>query len=135
MASDKKKQLVFGGIGVVVMCIVVAFLMRSDASEDAPQTRQPNQPVVRDTDSEFDDESEAIATRSTATVDRSRSGRLAGASGDGSTIDEEKDGNSVAKKSQRRKKRRPRKKQSGDDSDDEVEIKGSGKEKVVPRPF
>lgn len=135
MASDKKKQLLFGGIGMVVLVIVVAFLMKSGASDGASQSQQPNQPVVRDTGSDFDDDPASVATRSTPTVDRSRSGRLAGASDGGSAVDEDEDEGSVEKKSKRQKKRRSRKKQSDDDSDDEEEIKKSGKEKVIPRPF
>ncbi len=134
MASDKKKQLLFGGIGVVALVIVAAFLMKSSASDDTPQTRQPNQPVASDTDSDFDDDRASVATRSTPTADRSGSGRLAGAS-DGTVNGEDEDENSVAKKSKRQKKRRARKKQSSDDSDDEEAVKNSGKQKVVPRPF
>ncbi len=135
MASDKKKQLLFGGIGVVALVIVAAFLMKSGASDDTPQTRQPNQPVAGDTDSDFDDDPASVATRSTPTVDRSGSGRLAGASDGGSAIDEEEEGSSVTKKSKRQKKRRSRKKQSSDDPDDEEAIKKAGKQKVIPRPF
>ena len=135
MASDKKKQLLFGGIGVVVLVIVAAFLMKSGASDGESQTQQPDQPAVRDTGSDFDDDPGSVATRSTPTVDRSRSGRLAGVSDGGSAIDEDEDENSVEKKSKRQKKRRSRKKQSDDDSEDEEAIKKSGKEKVVPVPF
>ena len=133
MASDNKKQLLLGGIGVVALILVVAFLMKSGVSGDTRQTQQPNQPVVRDTDSDFDDEPAAVATRSAPTVDRSRGGRLTGAS-DGSAVDEDEDESSVAKKSKRQKKRRPRKKQADDESDDE-EVKKGGKEKVILRPF
>ena len=135
MASDKKKQLLFGGIGVLALVVVAGFLMKSGASGDAPQTRQANQPVVRDTDSDFDDEPASVATRSTPTADRSRGGRLAGASDGGSAIDEDEDQNSVATKSKKQKKRRARKKQSGDDSEEEEGIKKSGTQKVIPRPF
>jgi hypothetical protein len=135
MASDKKKQLLFGGIGVVALVIAVAILMKSGASDVTPQTGQPNQPVVGATDSDFDDDPASVASRSTPTVDRSGSGRLAGASDGGSAIDEEEEGNSVAKKSKRQKKRRSRKKQSSDDSDDEEATKKAGKQKMIPRPF
>ncbi len=135
MASDNKKQLLFGGIGVVALVIVAVFLMKSGASDDPSQTRQPDQPVVRDTDSDFDDESAAVATRSAPTEDRSRSGRLAGASDDGSAVEEDEEESSVDKKSKSRKTRRSRKKRTGDESDDEEEFKKGGKEKVVPRPF
>ena len=135
MASDKKKQLLFGGIGVVVLVVVAAFLMRSGDSDDASQTRQPNQPVVRDTDSDFDDDPAAVATRSAPTVDRSRGGRLTGSADGGSAVDEDEDESRVEKKSKRQKKRRSRNKKSDDESDDEAEFKKAGKEKVIPRPF
>lgn len=135
MASDKKKQLLFGGIGVVALVIAVAILMKSGASDVTPQTRQPNQPVVGATDSDFDDEPASVAPRSTPTGDRSRGGRLAGASDGGTAVDEDEDESSVEKKSKKQRKRRSRKKQSGDESDDEEESKKAGKEKVIPRPF
>ena len=97
MASDKKKQLLFGGIGVVALVIVAAFLMKSGASDGESQKQQPDQPAVRDTGSDFDDDPGSVATRSTPTVDRSRSGRLAGASDGGSAVDEDEDENSVEK--------------------------------------
>lgn len=134
MASDKKKQLLFGGMGVLALVVLAVLLIRSGASDGASQTRQPNEPVVRDTDSDFDDEPASVATRSTPTVGGSRDGRLTGGS-DGSAVDEDEDQSSVAKKSKRQKKRRSRKKKSGDESDDEEEIKKSGQEKVIPRPF
>ncbi len=135
MASDKKKQLLLCGVGVAALVIVVAFLMKSGASQGASQTQQPNQSVVRDTGSDFDDDPASVATRSNPTTDRSRSGRLAGASDDGSAVEKDEEESNVAKKSKRQKKRRSRKKQSGDESDDEERIKKSGKEDVMPRPF
>lgn len=135
MASDKKKQLIFCGVGVVALVVAAVFLTRSGASDGTPQVQQPDQPVVSDTDSDFDDNPDAVASRSAPTVDSSRSGRLAGTSDDGSAVDEDEDASSVEKKSRRQKKRRPRKKQAGDETDEVENIEKSGTEKVVPRPI
>lgn len=135
MASDKKKQLLFCGVGVLALIVVAVFLTRSGASDGTPQVQQPDQPVVSDTDPDFDDNPDAVASRSAPTVDRSRSGRLAGTSDDGSAVDEDEDASSVEKKSKRQKKRRPRKKQSGDEPDEEDNSSKSGTKKVVPRPI
>ncbi len=135
MASDKKKQLLFGGIAVVALVLVVPFLLKAGGADDASQTRQPNQPVARDTDLDFDDDPDAVASRSAPTADRSRDGRLTGASDGESAVDEDEDESSVVKKSKRQKKRRARKKQAEDESDDEEKTKKRGQEKVVPVPF
>ena len=135
MASDKKKQLLFCGIGVVVLAIVAVYLMNSGGSNDTPQTRQPNRPVVRDTDSDLNDDTSSVATRSAPTVDRSGSGRLAGASDDGAATDEDADEDRVAEKTKRRKKGRPRKKQSRERDEEEEATKQGSAKKVIPRPF
>ncbi len=117
------------------MAIVAVYLMNSGGSNDTPQTRPPSPPVVRDTDSDFDDDASSIATRSAPTADRSGSGRLAGASDDGAATDEDADEDGVAKKSKRRKKGRSRKKQSSEREEEEEATTKGGTKKIIPKPF